>query len=185
MKQRLPGLRGSLVLLGTVSVLTLLAYGLAANRPNRSLDQAIARGQRAIAPALALPPLDGGAASSLQALHGRVVVVNIWASWCGPCTSEAPVLQHWYGRIRRLGGTVIGIDTFDARSDAIAFIDKLHLTYPMWRDPEGQAKGKFGVTGFPESFVIDRGGRVAAIERGPVNDAFMQDTVLPLLAEPA
>jgi cytochrome c biogenesis protein CcmG/thiol:disulfide interchange protein DsbE len=183
--KRLPGLRASLVLLGTVGVLTLLAYGLEANRPNRSLDQAIAHGQRAPAPAVTLPTLGSGSASSLQALRGHVVVVNIWASWCGPCQSEAPVLQHWYGRIRRLGGTVVGIDTFDARSDATSFINKLHLTYPMWRDPEGQAKSKFGATGFPESFVIDRDGRVAAIERGPVKDAFMQGTVLPLLAEPA
>ena len=183
--RRLPGLRASLVLLGTVGVLTLLAYGLAANRPNRSLDEAIAHGQRQLAPAVTLPSLYGGTASSLRALHGQVVVVNIWASWCGPCLSEAPVLQQWYGRIRRLGGTVICIDTFDARSDAISFINRLHLTYPMWRDPEGQAKSKFGATGFPESFVIDRGGRVAAIERGPVDDAFMQDTVLRLLAEPA
>ena len=183
--KRLPGLRASLVLLGTVGVLTLLAYGLVANRPNRALDQAIARGQRALAPGVTLPSLDSGAASSLRELRGHVVVVNIWASWCAPCLNESPVLEHWYGRIRRLGGTVVGIDTFDARSDAISFIDKLHLSYPMWRDPEGHAKTSFGVTGFPESFVIDRVGRVAAIARGPVNDAFMQNTVLPLLAEPA
>ena len=185
MIRRLPRARGVLVALATTGLLALLAYGLVVNRPSRTLDQAIASGQRATAPNFTLGSLQGGRQSSLQSLRGRVVVVNIWASWCGPCQSEAPVLQRWYGRIKSLGGTVVGIDTFDARSDAVAFVHKFHLTYPILRDPDGSAKSKFGVTGFPESFVIDRDGRVAALERGPVDDGFMQGTVMPLLAEQA
>jgi cytochrome c biogenesis protein CcmG/thiol:disulfide interchange protein DsbE len=93
------------------------------------------------------------------------------------------VLERWYRRIASRGGTVVGIDTFDVTSDAASFIRQYHLSYPMLRDPSGEVKQRLGVTGFPESFVVDRRGRIAALERGPVDDRFMQGTVLPLLRE--
>jgi cytochrome c biogenesis protein CcmG/thiol:disulfide interchange protein DsbE len=91
------------------------------------------------------------------------------------------VLERWSRQIAARGGSVIGVDTFDASSDARSFMRQLHLTYPMLRDPNGDVKASFGVTGFPESFVIDPSGRVAAIARGPVDDAFMRSAVMPLL----
>lgn len=179
--RQLPKLQGWLALLATVGVLVLLALGLAANHPSRALDDAIAQGRRASAPAVSLPALSTGRKYTLAAFRGRVVVLNLWASWCEPCRAEAPVLEHWSRRIAGLGGNVVGIDTFDADSDALSFIRQLHLTYLMLRDPDGRTKRNFGVTGFPESFVVDRAGRVAAVARGPVTDAFMRTAVLPLL----
>jgi cytochrome c biogenesis protein CcmG/thiol:disulfide interchange protein DsbE len=170
------------VLLVIAALLTLLADGLAASRPSRTLDDAIAQGQRAQAPSLRLPSLGTRATYTLRMLRGRVVILNVWASWCPPCAAEAPLLERWYRRIAPLGGTVVGVDTFDTTSDARSFIRRLHLTYPMLRDAGGQVKNAFGVIGFPESFVIDRRGRVAALQRGPVDDAFMLGTVVPLLA---
>ncbi|HSC04495.1 MAG TPA: TlpA disulfide reductase family protein [Solirubrobacteraceae bacterium] len=179
--RRRPGLRGWLVLLATTGVLVLLGLGLAANHPSRGLDQAIAQGRRALAPSVRLPSLTTGRTYTLRAFRGRVVVLNLWASWCEPCRAEAPLLERWSRRIAARGGSVVGIDTFDTSSDARSFIRQLHLTYPMLRDPSGVVKARFGVTGFPESFVVDRAGRVAAVARGPVTDAFMRTTVLPLL----
>lgn len=179
----IPGPRGLVALVATIGVLVLLALGLSANRPSRILDAAIAEGQRAPAPPITLASLTTGRMASLRSLRGRIVVVNVWASWCGPCQTEAPVLERWYRKIRPQGGTVVGIDTFDLTTDAQAFIRRFGLTYPMLRDPGGVAKGKLGVAGFPESFVIDRSGRVAALDRGPIDDGFMQGTVLPLLAD--
>jgi cytochrome c biogenesis protein CcmG/thiol:disulfide interchange protein DsbE len=171
------------VLLSIAVVVALLADGLVSNHPNRALDQAIAQGQRAAAPPVRLPSLRGGRIYTLRSFRGRVVVLNVWASWCQPCVAEAPLLERWYRRISAAGGTMLGVDTFDTTSDAQSFIHQLHLTYPMLRDPNGQVKNSFGVTGFPESFVIDRRGRVAALVRGPVDDAFMEATLLPLLAQ--
>jgi cytochrome c biogenesis protein CcmG, thiol:disulfide interchange protein DsbE len=171
------------VLLATGGVLVLLALGLAANRPSRTLDEAIGQGTRAAAPSVSLPSLTAPRTYTLRAFRGRVVVLNLWASWCEPCRGEAPVLERWSRRMAPLGGAVIGVDTFDATSDAKSFVRQLHLTYPMLRDPGGSVKTSFGVTGFPESFVIDRSGRVAAIARGPVTNAFMQSAVLPLLGK--
>jgi cytochrome c biogenesis protein CcmG/thiol:disulfide interchange protein DsbE len=152
------------------------------SRPDRALDQALAWGKRSPAPTLRLPSLATGRIVSLRAWRGDVVP-NVWASWCGPCRFEASVLERWYRRIAGRGGTVLGIDTFDVTSDATSFIRQYHLTYLMLRDVGGEAKQKLGVTGFPESFVVDRSGRVAALERGPIDDSFMQGIVAPLLSE--
>jgi cytochrome c biogenesis protein CcmG, thiol:disulfide interchange protein DsbE len=173
------------VLLATVGVLVLLALGLAATHARRTLDQAIAQGRRALAPSVSLSSLTTGRTYTLRGFRGRVVLLNLWASWCEPCRAEAPVLERWYRRIAGRGGSVIGVDTFDASSDASSFVRQLHLTYPMLRDPSGVVKTSFGVTGFPESFVIDPSGRVAAIARGPVDDAFMKTAVMPLLGPSA
>jgi cytochrome c biogenesis protein CcmG/thiol:disulfide interchange protein DsbE len=168
-----------------LGVLALLGFGLASNEPNRDIDQALARGQRTAAPSLALPPLGGGRPSSLADFRGRVVVLNYWASWCEPCRQESPLLQRWHERIERRGGTVLGIDVLDVTADAQAFVREYGLTYPMLRDADGDTQRAFGVIAYPETFVLDRRGRIAASRRGPVDDTFLERTVPPLLREPA
>jgi cytochrome c biogenesis protein CcmG, thiol:disulfide interchange protein DsbE len=167
-----------------VALIALLAYGLAQNEPDRTVDEALARGERHEAPALELPKLGAGGTTSLADYRGQVVVLNFWASWCQPCRSESPLLERWHRRISRGGrATVLGIDGQDVRSDARDFVREYELTYPMLHDGPGDLREPFGVLGYPETFVIDPRGRVAAVRRGPVDEEFMRDRVAPMLEE--
>ena len=172
-------------IVGVSALLGLLAYGVSSKEPDRGIEAAIARGERPSAPALDLPHLGGGGRSRLADYRGRVVVLNYWASWCDPCRAESPLLERWHRRIRSRGGTVLGVDVLDATSDAQRFVEKYGLTYPMLRDGSGATQKEFGVVAYPETVVIDGDGRIRAIERGPVDDAFFERSVVPLLEEPA
>jgi cytochrome c biogenesis protein CcmG/thiol:disulfide interchange protein DsbE len=164
-----------------LALIALLAYGLAQNEPDRGVDEALARGERSPAPAFELPKLGGGGSESLADYRGQVVVLNFWASWCKPCRDESPLLERWHRRIRHRGATVLGVDILDVTGRAQDFVDEYGLTYPMLKDKDGEGLDKFGVVAYPETFVIDRQGRIAAVARGPVDDAFMRQNVAPLV----
>jgi cytochrome c biogenesis protein CcmG, thiol:disulfide interchange protein DsbE len=166
-----------------VALVGLLAYGLSQNEPDRGIEQALARGERKPAPGFELPRLSGEGKGSLAHYRGRVVVLNFWASWCDPCRKESPLLQRWHKRLVARGGTVLGVDVLDVASDARDFVREYRLTYPQVRDGDGDVLSSWGVVAYPETFVIDRRGRIAASRRGPVDDRFLRRRVVPLLAE--
>ena len=166
------------ILLGLVA---LLAYGLASNEPDRGVEEALGRGETEPAPDLELPKLDGGGTGSLADYRGKVVVLNFWASWCEPCKAESPLLERWHRRMVAKGGTVLGVDMLDITEDAQDFIDEYDLSYPMLKDKDGHGIETFGVVQYPETFVIDRAGRITAVRRGPVDEQFMRTEVVPLL----
>ena len=168
-----------------VALVALLGYGLASTQAERQAEQGSEHGERTEAPALELPKLFGGGEGALADYRGKVVLLNIWASWCDPCREESPLLQRWHERMRRRGGTVLGVDVHDASGDARAFVRKYRLTYPQLRDGPGDSIDQFGVGGYPWSFVIDRDGRIASTRRGPVDDRFMRREVAPLLEQGA
>jgi cytochrome c biogenesis protein CcmG, thiol:disulfide interchange protein DsbE len=170
-------------LVAVVALVALLAYGLSSNEPDRGIERALAKGDREQAPALSLPLLGGGGERALADYRGKVVVLNVWASWCEPCRTESPLLERWHRRIAKRGGTVLGVDVLDVTSDAQRFIREFGLTYPQLKDKSGSAIDDLGVVAYPETFLIDRAGRIAADRRGPVSDAFMREQVLPLLEE--
>src|SRR5829696_3947268 len=163
-----------------LALIALLAYGLAQNEPDRGVDEALARGEREPAPALELPRLGGGGSASLADYRGRVVVLNFWASWCEPCRDESPLLERWHERIEKDGGAVLGVNVLDVSDDARAFAAKYGLRYPLLRDRDGRTLKDFEVAGQPWTFVIGRDGRITAVRRGPVDDAFLREEVLPL-----
>ncbi len=171
------------VILIMTALLVLLGYGLHQNQPDRSPEEALARGERELAPELALPVLEGSGRGALADYRGEVVVLNFWASWCEPCREESPLLERWHRRMRERGGTVLGVDVIDTASDARAFVAEYGLTYPMLKDRDGDSLKSFGIVAYPETFVIDREGRIVATRRGPVDDEFMTTEVEPLLED--
>ena len=171
------------IVCAVLALVALLAYGLSQNEPDRSVEDALARGELEQAPALELPKLSGGGDGSLADYRGEIVVLNFWASWCEPCREESPLLERWHKRMAGRGGTVLGVDVLDVTGDAQDFIEEYGLTYPMLKDKDGDALESYGVVAYPETFVIDRDGRIAAVRRGPVDDAFMRTEVAPLLEE--
>ncbi len=173
------------VILGVAALVGLLAYGLSANEPDREIERAIAQGERKPAPKVELPRLSGEGHGSLADYRGKVVVLNFWASWCEPCRTESPLLERWHKRLAARNGTVLGVDVLDVSSDARAFAREYGLSYPMLRDKDGDTLDDFGVIAYPETFVIDRQGRIAALRRGPVTKAWLDEQLEPLLKERA
>jgi cytochrome c biogenesis protein CcmG/thiol:disulfide interchange protein DsbE len=112
------------------------------------------------APQFALSRLDAPGKLALASLRGKVVVLNFWASWCVPCKSEAPRLEAAWQRYRDKGVVVVGVDAQDFSGDAKHFVKKYKLTYPNVHDGPGDVLPKYGVTGFPETYFVDRQGRL-------------------------
>jgi len=169
--------------LAVIALVALLVYGVNTSGPSRTLDDRLAQGQRPVAPALRLTELSSGTPRALADFRGKVVVLNVWASWCPPCKAESPLLERWHRKMRPLGGTVLGVDTLDIKGDALSFIRKHNLTYPQLNDRDGNSIKKLGTAQYPESFVIDKQGRIRALIRGEVDDAWMRAHVMPLLTE--
>lgn len=158
----------------------LLVYGLQARQADTSLDAAVRAGKRPAAPgsSITLPRMDAEGSLSLAAQRGQIVVLNFWASWCGPCKVEAPVLQAVHERLQRDGkGTVLGVTYKDYEKASVEFHRELGLTFPSLRDDKLELAPAFGTRNLPETFVIDAEGRVVALARGVVSRSFLDRAI--------
>src|SRR5262249_11894239 len=132
-----------------------------------------------------LPMLGSAGTQSLAELKGKVVVLNVFASWCQPCEAEAPILEREQQTLTRNHATILGVTYQDNSSASEAFVRQQHITYPVIRDVNGSFVRSFGTTGVPETFVIDRQGRIVAVRRYQLAGNWLQRTVQPLLAQPS
>jgi cytochrome c biogenesis protein CcmG/thiol:disulfide interchange protein DsbE len=132
------------------------------------------------APSFALPPLkDGAPGFSSADLQGHVSLVNTFASWCAPCRDEAPALNA-LAKTRRV--PIYGIDYKDKKATAIAWIDALGDPYTLIGADDGKVGIEWGVYGVPETYIVDRAGRIRYKHVGPLTDAVIERTILPLVA---
>ena len=156
------------VAIGLVALLFILLVWALATEEGGNLAESANRGDLPPAPEFALERLDEDGTLTLSSLAGKAVVLNFWASWCLPCKDEAPFLEQLWREHRDRGLVVVGLDAKDFRRDARRFARRFGLTFPLVYDGPGSVLDDWGVTGFPESFVLDREGRVVEAFVGDV-----------------
>ena len=121
------------------------------------------------APDFTFPGLDGKMVS-LSDYKGKVVLVNIWATWCPPCVDEMPSMEKLYQKLKGENFEILAVSIDEPGLKAVApFMKKANLTFPALIDSEGTIKAVYGITGVPESFIIDQQGILIKKIVGPVD----------------
>jgi cytochrome c biogenesis protein CcmG/thiol:disulfide interchange protein DsbE len=135
------------------------------------------------APELALSDLHG-VPRSLADYRGKVVLVNLWATWCEPCKEEMPALQAFHDKYDDDGFAVIAINDGDPAAEVAQFVADIQLTFPVWLDPTYTAtEVAFKTMNLPSSFVIDRSGIVRMYWVGAIDIKNLERGVSPIIRE--
>lgn len=141
------------------AVVALVAGGVGCQRGGALVGQA--------APEFSLADLKGNAVR-LANLKGKVVFVNVWATWCEPCRQEMPAMQALYTTLAGPDFEMLAVNSDQSdRSVVEHFVQGNGLSFPVLPDPNLQVAERYQVTGYPETFVIDRNGTIVAHELGP------------------
>jgi peroxiredoxin len=118
------------------------------------------------------PPFEletpGGETLSLEDFRGQVVLLNFWATWCGPCRLEMPAIQ---ARYERGGFEVLAVDFDEPAEQVAAFMEELGLTFPALLDPGGEIQRLYQVRGYPSSFFVDENGIIRVQHIGIMSEA--------------
>jgi peroxiredoxin len=173
-----------------VIALTILALGSGwtwlSRAPTSGLSSDVASPREGfLAPDFTLKALDGQT-TSLSAQRGKVVVITLWASWCGPCRAEMPAIQKVYASEWDHGLTVLAVNgTFqDSASNASAFAQQYGLSFPILLDTDGRVSRMYLLSALPSTYIVDRRGIIrSVVVGGPMSEAFVRSKVDPLLQE--
>lgn len=148
----------------------------------------VEKGERTAAPDLSGKTVDGGQLA-VSSFKGKVVVLNVWGSWCAPCRAEAPSFEKVYTDLKGKGVQFVGINTRDnERDNAVRFEEQQGVTYPSLYDPTGKLmlrfeKGTLNPQAIPSTLVIDREGKVAARSLAALSEERLRSMIDPVLAE--
>jgi thiol-disulfide isomerase/thioredoxin len=152
-----------LALLGVAALAALAIFGLASSGSAASRPAPALPSERLAGAPVTLPGLVGGTG-------GRASLVIFWASWCGPCETEAPALQR-FSQSAEGRGRMVGVDWSDGLAGARAFVRRYRWTFPNVRDAGGTVGNAYRLRGLPTTFVLDSRGRIARELRGPQDAA--------------
>ncbi|MCL5958208.1 MAG: TlpA family protein disulfide reductase [Chloroflexi bacterium] len=155
----------------TVTILAIAVFALIVGYSFtvQDLDKLGSNPAGKTAPNFKIATFDGGEVSR-EALLGKPVVVNFWASWCPPCREEAPTLEKIWRQYRDKGVVFVGVAWRDNDQDSLAFIKEFGVTYPNGPDVGGKIGSAYGITGVPESFFITREGKVTRKFLGAISE---------------
>jgi cytochrome c biogenesis protein CcmG/thiol:disulfide interchange protein DsbE len=171
-------LKKVLILISVLPVLVLLAYGLTRNP--HSIPSPLVGRQAAD---FTLPLFDGGR-FSLAEQRGKIVVMNVWSSWCIPaCYNEAPALESAWQRYRARDVLVVGVNYQDREAAAREFLTRFQHTFPNGPDVNSKIAIEYGVYGVPETFFIDRDGRIAYKHVGEISLPMLVQQIEQLLQQ--
>jgi peroxiredoxin len=166
---------------GTIKVSTLLlglALWAAPGLPAASMT--------AGAPAAAFQlPAAVGEPVSLGHLRGQVVLINFWASWCGPCRQEMPILDQLYRKYKAAGFTLLGVNVEPKSGDAISFLKATPVSFPILFDTQSKVSNLYEVSGMPSTVIVDRKGNVRYVHHGykPGDESQYLDQIRSLMRE--
>jgi len=136
----------------------VLALGLSA--------QAVAVSVGESAPQFTLPQLEGGKKLSLKNYRGKVVYLDFWASWCGPCRQSLPLMNELRAKLKGQGFEVVAVNLDEEPEAGLAFLKQFPVDYPVLSDTQGKTPEQYDVQGMPTSYLIDRKGNVQLVHIG-------------------
>jgi len=166
------------VFIGVMVLLALVAFQMRHNGPLAAAQ--VGAGEPA--PDFTVQTFDGQTVK-LSDLHGRVVLVNFWASWCIPCSQEAPDLENTWRQYKDRGVVFVGVDYVDTETEARTYLTHFNISYPNGADLGTRISQAYRIRGVPETYIVDRNGTLRATFIGPATKDQLQAKIDPLLSQ--